>query len=75
MFHQLDPFGSDQRHQTLGSVCDQNAAFCCLLAEPTSLGKMKQKNQKTIHLEKVSDQANVRLNPLLIIPSADRSDL
>ena len=35
-------------------VCDQNAALCCLLAEPTSLGTKKQKSEEKFQLEVVS---------------------
>ena len=53
-------------------VCDQNADFCCLLAQPASLGN---KTHKKIPLEMVSDQTNMRLNPPVIRPFPSWSNL
>ena len=68
MFNQLDPFGSDQIHQTLDvSVIRMLLFVASWQSRHTSLCK-KQKIKKKIRLEMVSDQTNVRLNPPLIRP-------
>ena len=41
-FFQLDPFGSDQIHQTLDEPLIRMLLFCCLLAEPRSLSQLCQ---------------------------------
>ena len=42
---------SDQSHRTLDESLIGTLLYCCLLAEPTSLNKKKQKNLKKNALE------------------------
>ena len=71
MFNQLDPFGSDQSHQTLDlSVIRMLIFVASWQSRHLSVTKKSKKNQ----LEMVSDQTNVRLNLPLIRPFPSWSD-
>ena len=73
MLNQLEPFGSDQRHQTLDVSVIRMLLFVASW-QSRHLSLKKQRIKKKIPLEMVSDQTNVRLNPPLIIPFPSWSD-
>ena len=73
MFNQLDPFGSDQRHQTLDLSVIRMLLFVASWHQSWHLSEKNRKSKK-FPLEMVSDQTNVHLNPTLIRPFPSRSD-